>query len=120
VKRGDYIVLYSLGFLVLGLAALSFLSASSSGDSRIVLIGPSGRTYIDASGLNGSRFDVQGSGGVVTFELSDGALRCVGSNCDTAVCVDAGILSASNPIICAPNEVAAFVYAGGEYDAITR
>jgi len=121
VKRGDYIVLCLVGILAIGLAPVSFVIAGNSGDAGIVLIGPSGRTYVDASDVaSDSRFYVQGRDGIVTFELSDGGLRAVESNCDTGVCVDSGPLSASNPILCAPNEVAAFIRSGSEYDAISR
>ncbi len=86
----------------------------------VVLRGPRGVTEVDLS-VPG-RYMVEGRVGRVVFEVSDGALRAVESDCPDQICVHSGAAATGRPVICAPNGVsAAVVFAREEgLDAISR
>ncbi|MDO8987302.1 MAG: NusG domain II-containing protein [Coriobacteriia bacterium] len=98
-------------------AALAF--AGSAGGA--VLRGPQGVTRVDLS--QDGRYVVPGRSGSVVFDVSDGSLRCISSECPNQICVRAGALSASKPIVCAPNGVSVVMERRtnrGELDAVSR
>ncbi|MDP2234646.1 MAG: NusG domain II-containing protein [Actinomycetota bacterium] len=98
-------------------AALAF--AGTAGGA--VLRGPEGVTRVDLS--DDGTYVVPGRSGSVVFEVRDGSLRCVSSECPNQICVNAGTLGATKPIVCAPNGVSAVADRRtdrGELDAVSR
>lgn len=119
MTRGDRIIIATV-------LAAALLMAPQAGAllapevGSVVLRGPRGATEVDPS-VSG-RYVVEGRVGDVVFEISDGALRAVASDCPDQVCVHTGTAAAGRPVICAPNGVSAAVVFSREeeLDAISR
>jgi len=119
VTRADRLLLAVLVLVCVACIPAALAFAGNAGGA--VLRGPSGVTRVDLS--HDGRYVVPGRRGSVVFEVRDGSLRCVSSDCPNQICVGFGTLSASRPIICAPNGVSAVVERptdGGELDAVSR
>lgn len=106
MTRWDIVLVVALlGLSAFGVPAV--LAAAPLPDSApsVVVRGPGGETVIplDAEGL----YHVQGAYSEVVFEAHAGRVRCVRSECDDKICVNAGDVGPGRPVVCAPNGVTA-------------
>jgi len=96
------------------------MAGQMSGDV-VALTSPYGNDSLELPWDPGRRVDIQGSIGAVVLEATDEGIRVVSSSCGDQLCLEVGVLSAANPIVCAPNGVAAFlVDSQGGFDAVSR
>jgi len=119
VTPGDRIIVATvLGIALLTATGAGALVAPEPGSA--VLRGPGGVTVVDLD--EPGRYVVPGRVGTVVFEVRDGALRAVESECPDHICVRSGAVAAGRPVVCAPNGVsAALVPVRGEgLDAVSR
>lgn len=121
----DRRLIYSLLILV----AVTFIaqayivrSVASDSDREVVVeIGKKGRYFYSVS--KNKRIELDGSNGPFAFEVRDGAVRMLHSDCPKKVCVAQGwIRNPGEVIVCAPNQVV--VRISGEtrkdIDAVSR
>lgn len=121
MTRADKILIFVLAALAVSLIPVTQLLANQSAGADVTLASPFGNTVLDIPWDSGRTIEIQGSNGVVVFAATLDGIRAVKSSCDDQLCVGSGVLSAANPIVCAPNGVAAFlVDSDGGFDAVSR
>lgn len=121
MTRADLILTLLLAAIAVLLIPMTQVITLPRPGDVVTLTSSYGKTAIDVPWGAGREIDVQGSGGIVVFQETKQGIRAVQSSCEDQLCVEAGVLSAANPIVCAPNGVAAFVVdAYGGFDAVSR
>ena len=121
MTRPDIILIFALAALVVFLVPLTHVTVSQKLNGAVTLTSPYGNTVINDSGNVSRPIYVQGSEGVVVFEATKEGIEVVRSSCQDQLCVEAGILSSVNPIVCAPNGVGSFLVDNdGGFDAVSR
>lgn len=119
MTSGDRTVLVAI--VLLAALCIPLTSAIAGGGEFVELTGTGGSTRVDLS--RDGTYVVEGHLGRVVFEVLDGQMQCVASSCPDQVCVHAGAVRGTRPVVCAPNGVVASLVTGpGErgYDAISR
>lgn len=119
MTRGDRLVMCAVAALALLAVPVSGLALSHAVDG-VILSGPGGTTHVSLD--EPGRYEVVGSRGVVTFEVSKGSVRAVSADCPDGVCVRSGAVRPGRPVVCAPNGVSAMTSSavGGGIDAVSR
>ena len=121
MTRADKILIFFLAVLAVCLIPITQGLANQRAAGGVTLASPFGNTVLDVPWDSGRTIEIQGSHGVVVFEATVDGIKAVESSCEDQLCVGSGVLSAANPIVCAPNGVAAFlVDSDGGFDAVSR
>ncbi len=110
-------IIFAVMFIVIGIIIWSVLAFSPTGTT--VVIKQDGAKIASYSLAENTQFSVQGEY-TNTFEISDGAIRVIHTNCPNHQCEKSGEISAvGSSLVCAPNHVSATIIGeGGEIDAI--
>lgn len=119
MTRADRVLLAVLVLVCVASVPAALAFAGTAGG--VVLRGPEGVTRVDLS--HDATYVVPGRLGSVVFEVRDNSLRCISSECPNQICVHAGTLEPTKPIVCAPNGVSAVADRRtdrGELDAVSR